>query len=164
MTKSEELTEDWKAGKLDVGFYYVKGADGMFGIMSDYALYKVNLSHPDNEITLLAPVPTYDEYKTMQEELTEFKRSVTSYIGKPIDYDIACETVNKLLDDKEQLKKELESARWYQTIQNKDISKLRGLLKECLAHLSLGEIGTSVTPINTLIDRINAALNESEER
>lgn len=74
MTKTpEELTEDWKAGKLDVGFYYVKGADGMFGVMSDYALYKVNLSHPDNEITLLAPVPTYDEYKAMQAELAELK-------------------------------------------------------------------------------------------
>lgn len=90
--------------------------------------------------------------------------SMPNALAELIDYDIACETVNKLLDDKEQLKKELESARWYQTIQNKDISKLRGLLKECLAHLSLGEIGTSVTPINTLIDRINAALNESEER
>lgn len=67
MTKTpEELTEDWKAGKLDVGFYYVKGVDGLFGIMSDYALYRVNLNHSDNEMTLLAPVPTYDEYKAMQ--------------------------------------------------------------------------------------------------
>lgn len=63
----------------------------------------------------------------------------------------------------EELKKELESARWYQTVQNEDISKLRGLLRECLAHLSLGEIGTSVTPLNILLTRINAALGESEE-
>lgn len=67
MTKTpEELTKEWKAGKLDVGFYYVKGVDGLFGIMSDYALYRVNLNHSDNEMTLLAPVPTYDEYKAMQ--------------------------------------------------------------------------------------------------
>lgn len=66
MTKTpEELTKEWKAGKLDVGFYYVKGVDGLFGIMSDYALYRVNLNHSDNEMTLLAPVPTYDEYKAM---------------------------------------------------------------------------------------------------
>lgn len=32
----------------------------------------------------------------------------------------------------EELKKELESARWYQTVQNEDITKLRGLLKECI--------------------------------
>lgn len=50
-------------------------------------------------------------------------------------------------------------------LQSKDaqIEELRDLLRECLAHLSLGEIGTSVTPINILIDRINAALGESEE-
>ena len=42
-------------------------------------------------------------------------------------------------------------------------NKLRGLLRECLAHLSLGEIGTSVTPLNILLDHINAALGESEE-
>lgn len=45
-----------------------------------------------------------------------------------------------------------------------EIVKLRGLLKECLAHLSLGEIGTSVTPLNILLTRINAALGESEEK
>ena len=74
MTKTpEELTKEWKAGKLDVGFYYVKGVDGLFGIMSDYALYRVNLNHSDNEMTLLAPVPTYDEYKAMQAELAEHR-------------------------------------------------------------------------------------------
>jgi hypothetical protein len=76
MKTPEELTEDWKAGKLDVGFYYVKGADGMFGVMSDYALYKVNLSHPDNEITLLAPVLTYDEYKAMQDQIADISKKV----------------------------------------------------------------------------------------
>lgn len=166
MTKTpEELTADWKARKLKTGWYYVVLSNGFIDLarLSKYGHF-YHLSYSLEVEKPISIVPTYDEYKAMQEELTEFKSSVTSYIGKPIDYDIACETVNKLLDDKEQLKKELESARWYQTIQNKDISKLRGLLKECLAHLSLGEIGTSVTPINTLIDRINAALNESEER
>ena len=43
-----------------------------------------------------------------------------------------------------------------------EIVKLRGLLKECLAHLSLGEIGTSVTPLNILLTHISAALGESE--
>ena len=43
-------------------------------------------------------------------------------------------------------------------------NKLRGLLRECLAHLSFGEIGASVTPINILLTRINAALGESEDK
>lgn len=45
-----------------------------------------------------------------------------------------------------------------------EIVKLRWLLKECLAHLSLGEIGTSVMPLNILLTRINATLGESEEQ
>lgn len=32
--------------------------------------------------------------------------------------------------------KELESARWYQTIQNEDIAKLRNLLEECRIWMS----------------------------
>ena len=107
----------------------------------------------------------------MQAELDEFKRTFTSYVGKPIDYDIACETVNKLLDNKEQLKKELESARWYQTVQNEDIGKLRGLLKECLPIVS-AEIMTwqirggeeSHKRGQELLTRINTALGESEEK
>lgn len=41
-------------------------------------------------------------------------------------------------------------------------NKLRGLLKECEAHLSLGEIGTSVTPVNILLTRINAVLDDNK--
>ena len=83
---------------------------------------------PVDNVQILTPVPSYDELQ----QLKEYERIVTSYTEKPINYDIACETVNKLLDEKEQLKKELESARWYQTVQNEDIAKLRALLKECL--------------------------------
>lgn len=78
--------------------------------------------------------------------LSEVKKldTVTSYVGKPIDYDTACEIANKLLDDKEQLKKELdelkekvadqridlESSRWYQTVQSDSIIKLRTEIEE----------------------------------
>lgn len=40
------------------------------------------------------------------------------------------------------------------------LAEMEELLRECQAHLSLGEIGTSVTPINVLLTRINAALGE----
>lgn len=148
MTKTpEELTEDWKAGKLDVGFYYVKGVDGLFGVMSDYALYRVNLSNSESEIILLAPVPTYNEYKAMQKELAELKEKI-----KKREELIQCLGSN--IDEPDVKKSVL-------IIEN---NKLRGLLKECLAHLSLGEIGTSVTPLNILLTRINATLGESEEQ
>lgn len=87
---------------------------------------------------ILAPVPTYDEYKAMQTELAELKEKVSDQ------------------------RADLQSSRWYQTVQNEDIGKLRSLLRECQAHLSLGEIGTSVTPVNILLTDIDAAIGESE--
>ena len=48
------------------------------------------------------PVPSYQEFI----ELQEYKRIVTSYNMKPIDYEVACDTVNKLLDDKQKIKAE----------------------------------------------------------
>ena len=66
------LTEQWKKGELESGWYYVKGADGLIGMMSDYALYRVNLEHPDNEITLLAKMPTYEEWQQLIKFLEEF--------------------------------------------------------------------------------------------
>lgn len=40
------------------------------------------------------------------------------------------------------------------------LAEMEELLNECLAHLSLGEIGTSVMPLNILLTRINAALGD----
>lgn len=76
-----------------------------------------------------------------------------------------------ILGKYEQLKKELESARWYQTVQNEDIGKLRRLLKECLPIVS-AEIMTwqirggeeSYKRGQDLLTRINATLGESEEK
>ena len=66
------LAEQWKKGELESGWYYVKGADGLIGMMSDYALYRVNLEHPDNEITLLAKMPSYEEWKQLRKWCEEF--------------------------------------------------------------------------------------------
>lgn len=175
MKTPEELTADWKSGRLASGLYYVgndKVKDFAFVRPNEISVYTLDSKIPmllrDNT-EILAPVPTYDEYKAMQAELDEFKRTVTSYVDKPIDYDIACETVNKLLDNKEQLKKELESACWYQTILNEDIGKLRGLLRECKtwmswAYAELYEYNPEHESKNTenLLTRINAALDKSE--
>lgn len=69
--------------------------------MTNYDILKEYEAHK-------TPVPSYDEYKAIQEELAELKEKVADQ------------------------KTDLESARWYQTVQNEDIGKLRGLLKECL--------------------------------
>lgn len=195
MTKTpEELTEEWKAGKLNDGEkYFIRYKNSIF--IATFRYFKARINYwrfidngieycDDSEedlIEVLAPC-NYDEYKAMEQkckiwsELAEnllcleeekwenlvkngTKEQQLDFLRHKEKYSLLA-----ILDKYDKLKKELESARWYQTVQNEDIGKLRGLLKECLAHLSLGEIGTSVTPINTLIDRINAAIGESEER
>lgn len=37
-------------------------------------------------------------------------------------------------------------------------AQLKELLGECLAHLSIGELGSSVTPLNFVIEKINEVL------
>lgn len=177
MKTPEELTKDWKAGKLDVGFYYVKGVDGLFGIMSDYALYRVNLNHSDNEMTLLAPVPTYDEYKAMQEEFAEHRHYCCCMENEVMRLDKAKleEEIAKL---KEKIKKkeeliqclgsnidELDVKKSVLIIEN---NKLRRLLEECVPYVTFKmniEKNIGCTPPGAyLLTRINAALGESEEQ
>lgn len=159
MTKTpEELTEDWKAGKLHKRFdepklFYCKTDNGIeilktWGYKNlEFLSMADEVFEPVDDVQVLAPVHTYDEYKAMQAELAELKEKI-----KKREELIQCLGSN--ID-------ELDVKKSVLIIEN---NKLRGLLKECLAHLSLGEIGTSVTPLNILLTRINAALGESEER
>lgn len=158
MTKTpEELTADWKAGKLEDGFYYVLTTEDNIAAIAEAQCGDLLVDIPETVLKVLAPVPDYDKLQ----QLKEYERIVTSYAGKPINYDIACETVNKLLDEKEQLKKELKSAHWYQTVQNEDITKLRGLLKECIYILNEYKHCFDVKHHNmtaNIIDKANEAL------
>lgn len=149
MTKTpEELTLDWAAEKLeqDKDYYVELITDDIvidfYGQLFDNLHYPQNLGFDNvsNNIIkrILAPVPTYDEYKAMQVELAELKEKVADQ------------------------KTDLESARWYQTVQNEDIGKLRGLLKECKEYLSdVDEYRTkNADEAYLLLTRINAALGE----
>lgn len=82
MTKTpEELTKDWKAGELEDGLYYILLENGKTPISELETWYRTNIEeskeyyeteqafygYSDNMISeVLAPVPTYDEYKAMQ--------------------------------------------------------------------------------------------------
>lgn len=215
----EELTKEWKAGKLATSWYFVK-VEGFREVDIDLYDKESNswLCSSDkdlNPLNVIIPVPTYDEYKAMQAELAEHRRYCCCSENEVMQLKLAkMEEKNKIwdelaenllyleegnwenlvkngtkeqrldflkrkekysllaiLDKYEKLKKELESARWYQTAQNEDIGKLRGLLKECLPIVS-AEIMTwqirggeeSHKRGQDLLTRINAALGESEER
>ena len=71
---SKELTEKWKNGELDCGWYYIKiywgaGYDTIFdyntanGEFADFGKKSVK--------EVLAPVPTFDEYQKLKEQLEE---------------------------------------------------------------------------------------------
>lgn len=125
----DELTEEWKAGKLLAGDYYIKFENGEIERQNN-CIGGFLMSCNNRVVQVLAPVPTYDEYKSMRAELAEHRH-------------YCCCNENEVLRLK--------------------LAEMEELLSECQAHLSLGEIGTSVTPINVLLTRIKAAIGESEE-
>lgn len=163
MTKTpEELTAEWKAGKLEADKeYYIKITDDI--VIIDFYTQQYDNSHyplglgfdlSSNKFIkkILAPVPTYDEYKAMQAELAELKEKI-----KKREELIQCLGSN--ID-------ELDVKKSVLIIEN---NKLRGLLKECkniVAHDCWQEAqfpDGQVVQKQDLLTRINAALGESEE-
>ena len=61
---SKTLTEQWKKGKLESGFYYVylKYLD-MFDITTSSTLFGILERGNENCLEVLAPVPSYEEWK-----------------------------------------------------------------------------------------------------
>ena len=81
MTKT--LTEQWKNGELKGGFYYLEMNDGLK--LTDHTIYVVGekvyrweLSSIDYVKEVLAPVPSYEEYKRLQEQLKEANEVIES--------------------------------------------------------------------------------------
>lgn len=145
MTKTpEELTEEWKAGKLEQNKdYYVETMTSdvfidFYGQLYDDSHYPQNLGFDNvsNGIVkkILAPVPTYDEYKAMQEELAEHRH-------------YCCCEKNEVM----QLK----------------LAEMEELLKECKKYIDFccvpDGFGKSYIA-EDLLTRINATLGESEEK
>lgn len=76
----EELTQDWLNNKLQAGsFWFVEIEDSnpepmVVDMDGDFNDYEGNYYKPcfsKGKLKVLAPVPTYDEYKAMQEELAD---------------------------------------------------------------------------------------------
>lgn len=161
MTKIyEKLTADWKAGKLPLGYFYVKYKNREIGIQDNFIdNFLGQLINPI--IQVIAPVPTYDEYKAMQAELAELKEKI-----KKREKLIQCLGSN--ID-------ELDVKKSVLIIEN---NKLRGLLKECqpevksrLRSLEFTKMTSqSKEPerecrrLENLLTRINTTLGGSEEK
>ena len=155
----EELTAEWKAGKLESGLYWVKfkgkiviAECAVFGDVSKPFKIKKKTDFIIKISKVLAPC-NYDEYKAMQAELAELKEKI-----KKREELIQCLGSN--ID-------ELDVKKSVLIIEN---NKLRGLLKECKEELEYHselifcelESDNSKIEFKHLLTHINAALGGSE--
>ena len=118
------------------------------------------LSHHEAYISLL---------EEENAQLKEYERIVTSYYMKPIDYETACETVNKLLDEKKGLRQENTKLKtenkWYSEQLNeavKEVGQLKELLKECRENIAAIDYDSSVLDReqSILLNKIDQVLGE----
>lgn len=75
---SEQLTEQWKKGKLPAGWYWVKGIREE-GIYAYAAEYLNNMYRPRNGERIIEQVPSYDEWQAKLEENAQLKELVKEY-------------------------------------------------------------------------------------
>lgn len=73
---SKGLTENWKKGKIKGGYYYLLMNDGSIRVSKTVYIVGENRFWWDNASIdfvkeVLAPVPSYDEIKRLQEKLSE---------------------------------------------------------------------------------------------
>nr|DAE58338.1 MAG TPA: Initiation-control protein YabA, DnaA, DnaN, Zinc finger.7A [Caudoviricetes sp.] len=150
MTKTpEELTEDWEAGKLPAGWYYLKLENGEIELQNN-CIGGFLMSCNNRVIQILAPVPTYDEYKAMQDQIADAERQIEKLKEENVEN---LGYIGGLLNEGNE-----------QVIKNRE---LRALLKECRPYLSYKinqnkHVGFTPDAAN-LLTRINATLGESEE-
>ena len=93
MTKT--LTEQWREGTLKGGYYYIKMKDGEIYI--DHTEYQVGekayqWEYSDiNEVKeVLEPVPSYEEYKRLQEQINNANMVINKCLTLTNDYDKKC--------------------------------------------------------------------------
>lgn len=150
MTKTpEELTKDWKEGKLPAGWYYLKLENGEIELQNN-CIGGFLMSCNNRVIQILAPVPTYDEYKAMQDQIADAERQIEKLKEENVEN---LGYIGGLLNEGNE-----------QVIKNRE---LRALLKECRPYLSYKinqnkHVGFTPDAAN-LLTRINATLGESEE-
>ena len=95
------LTEQWKKGELSEGYYYFRMPDGTTDVASEYRLMKYILTRDADKISLLAPVPSYEEYNRLKE--VERKK------GKLVNVNYKIKQENQhLKEENQQLRKFLE--------------------------------------------------------
>ena len=143
MTKTpEELTEDWEAGKLPAGWYYLKLENGEIELQNN-CIGGFLMSCNNRVIQILSPVPTYDEYKAMQDHILYLEKCISIYEHKEQQHTNDSIEYNKVVEEN---------------------NNLRALLKECAEYIE-GDIefreDEDAMYCRDILTRIEAAFNET---
>lgn len=157
MTKTpEELTEDWKAGKLEYRQYWVKNKVWEKPFIDRWRPgCSWEISCKDAIEQILAPVPTYDEYKAMQEQIADASKKVEELEEKIKDKEELIQCLGSDIDY-------LNTKKMILIVEN---NKLRGLLKECKEWFECFAWNKEYKHKSVnILARINAAIDESGER
>ena len=160
-----DLTEQWKKGKLPEGWYWVDyySVDG--AVMLEYIPQHNGFGYEEKELVqaVLAEVPDYVEWRNMVncacEEHEANKRLIEENAQLKEQINHLLKTQARQFVDNQKLQVKAEKAKDVVNIDTaRQIKQLKELLGECLAHLTIGKYGTSVTPINILCDEVEKAL------
>ena len=159
MTKTpEELTEDWKEGKLERGWYYVKSGDEVY---PDYFNGYFIQTGDKYGTEVLAPVPSYDHFI----ELTEKIKTLSSENERLLNLQAVKNKEIEELESDSLAKKEGEEIVAELTNENND---LRSLPKECDGCVrclrAYGVADCNGNNLNDLITKIEEVLKQSQDR
>jgi hypothetical protein len=122
------LTEKWKKGELPEGFYYVKDGENMIAEYLDGYFY--NNGEPMTSFSggvdeIIAPVPTFDEWKAsekynkhLEEKIKIYERKDKQATETSVAYNKPAEENDKL---KELLKRVVNATDFYHEIKTASV-------------------------------------------
>lgn len=144
------LTDLWKKGELQEGFYYVKCSWN-----EDVEIRYIHNNSEDEWEEIIAPVPTYEELQELESD------RLAKIEGEEI--------VAELIETNDSLSRQVKHLLDLQANQDKEVERLRELLKECkniVAHDLWARAqfpDGQVVEKDDLLTRINTAIREREE-
>lgn len=158
------LTEKWKKGKLESGFYYVYLKYlRMFDIATSSTLFGILERGNENCLEILAPVPSYNEWQQLHKFLEEFKALEVAKENQQLKTQIAKLTeivgVLPLNYSVSNLGYKIKNQRHEINNRIKEINKLKELLRECYKMLAQYHVENSEPSLDENIQLLTKITN-----
>ena len=94
---SKELTEQWRNGTLEENMYYVKLPEEII-IANIYQLKQLDLVNDADEIEVLAPVPSYDEFVQQRDFVKDHLKVLIENMNLKRKLEIATKALNRIYE------------------------------------------------------------------